>query len=148
MDDVSDGRGKPLRGAREELGAISLYPLPESVPRVRRWFKKLVEPYNIACSLDDCLLMISELVTNAIIYGRSEEEWRVRVEWFREGAGLRADVHNPGFPANVRMRQATANEAHGRGLCLVNALAHSWHAGPSRFGGTVVSFVVADAWPS
>ncbi|MET7443326.1 ATP-binding protein, partial [Streptomyces sp. NPDC005568] len=26
-------------------------------------------PYNPACSVDDCVLMISELVTNAIVYG-------------------------------------------------------------------------------
>jgi anti-sigma regulatory factor (Ser/Thr protein kinase) len=147
MDDVTDGHSTP-DGERGPLGAMTLYPLPESVPRARRWFRKFIAPYNVACSLDDCELMISELVTNAIIYGQAEDEWRVRVEWWREGTSLHVEVHNPGFPANVRMRQAAADEAHGRGLCLVNALADSWRAGPSRFGGTVVSFVVADAWPS
>lgn len=145
MDDLTDGHGERLGGKHGPLGAMTLYPLPESVPRARRWFRRFIAPYNLACSLDDCTLMISELVTNAILYGRSEDEWRVRVEWYREGTGLRVDVHNPGFPVNVRMRHPTANEAHGRGLCLVNALSHSWHAGPSPFGGTLVSFVVADA---
>jgi anti-sigma regulatory factor (Ser/Thr protein kinase) len=148
MDHITNGHGKSSGGKRDPLGAMTLYPLPESVPRARRWFQKFIAPYNVACSLDDCLLMISELVTNAILYGRSEEEWRVRVEWYREGTGLRIDVHNPGFLANVRMRKPSADEAHGRGLRLVNALAESWHAGPSRFGGTMVSFVVADAWPA
>ncbi|MFF9316094.1 ATP-binding protein, partial [Streptomyces sp. NPDC014748] len=95
-----------------------------------------------------CTLMISELVTNAICYGRSDEEWLVRVEWFREGTSLRVEVHNPGFPANVRLRRPDADDAHGRGLLLVDSIAESWHSGPSRFGGTVVSFVMADAWPS
>lgn len=31
--------------------------------------------------MDDGLLMISELVTNAIRYGEAEGEWRVRVDW-------------------------------------------------------------------
>ncbi|MDX3228412.1 hypothetical protein [Streptomyces sp. ME19-01-6] len=62
--------------------------------------------------------------------------------------GIEAEADQRGGGANVRMRQATASEAHGRGLCPVNALAHSWRAGPSRFGGTVVSFVLADAWSS
>jgi anti-sigma regulatory factor (Ser/Thr protein kinase) len=130
------------------LGAMTLHPVAESVPRARRWFRKFIAPYNPACSIDDCALMISELVTNAILYGRADETWAVRVEWYREETSLRIEVHNPGFPANVRMRQPGANDAHGRGLLLVDSIADSWHSGPSRFGGTVVSFVVADAWPA
>ena len=130
------------------LGAMTLHPVAESVPRARRWFRKFIAPYNPACSIDDCALMISELVTNAILYGRSDETWLVRVEWYREETSLRIEVHNPGFPANVRMRCPEANDAHGRGLLLVDTIAESWHSGPSRFGGTVVSFVVADAWPT
>ncbi|MCW7946300.1 hypothetical protein AAW14_31005 [Streptomyces hygroscopicus] len=129
------------------LGAMPLHPGPESVPRARRWFRRFIAPYNPACSVDDCTLMISELVTNAILYGRSDETWLVRVEWYREGTSLRVEVHNPGFPANVRMRHPEANDAHGRGLLLVDSIADSWHSGPSRFGGTMVAFMVADAWP-
>jgi anti-sigma regulatory factor (Ser/Thr protein kinase) len=130
------------------LGAMTLHPEPESVPRARRWFRRFITPHRPACSIDDCALMISELVTNAIHYGRSDEPWLVRVEWYRQGASLLIEVDNPGFPANVRLRHPEANDAHGRGLLLVDSIADSWHSGPSRFGGTVVSFVVADAWPS
>ncbi|GGQ56366.1 ATP-binding protein [Streptomyces asoensis] len=130
------------------LGAMTLYPVAESVHLARRWFRKFIAPYNPACSVDDCVLMISELVTNAIVYGRSDEVWRVRVEWFRDGASLKVEVHNAGFPARARLRQPDAVDAHGRGLLLVDSIAESWHSGPSRFGGTVVSFVMADAWPT
>ncbi|WP_432138359.1 MULTISPECIES: ATP-binding protein [unclassified Streptomyces] len=130
------------------LGAMTLHPVAESIPRARRWFRKFIAPYDPVCSVDDCVLMISELVTNAIVFGRSEDPWLVRVEWFREGDSLRVEVHNPGFPANVRLRRPDANDAHGRGLLLVDSIADSWHSGPSRFGGTVVSFMVDDAWPS
>ncbi|MEH0545680.1 ATP-binding protein [Streptomyces sp. B21-105] len=130
------------------LGAMTLYPVAESAALSRRWFRKFIAPYNPACSVDDCVLMISELVTNAILYGESDEVWRVRVEWFREGASLKVEVHNAGFPARVRLRRPDAADAHGRGLLLVDSIADSWRCGPSRFGGTVVSFVMADAWPS
>lgn len=130
------------------LGAMTVHPTPESVPRARHWFQKLIAPYNPACSVGDCALLISELVTNAIVYGRSDDPWVVRVEWFREDTSLRVEVHNPGFPANVRVRHPDANDAHGRGLLLVDSIADSWYSGPSRFGGTVVSFVMADAWRS
>ncbi|MBQ0868117.1 MULTISPECIES: ATP-binding protein [Streptomyces] len=126
----------------EPLGSMTLYPVPESVSRARRWFRKFMARHDLACSMDDCVLMISELVTNAILYGESEEPWRVRVEWWREGEALRVDVHNPGFPLAVRLRHPVADEAHGRGLGLVDALSDSWTVIPSRFGGTAVSFRV------
>ncbi|MEU4486042.1 ATP-binding protein [Streptomyces purpurascens] len=129
------------------LGAMTLHPVAESVPRARYWFRKFLAPYNPACSIDDCVLMISELVTNAVLYGRADETWMVRVEWYRVETSLRIEVHNPGFPANVRMRRPEANDAHGRGLLLVDSIAESWHSGPSRFGGTMVSCDVGDAWP-
>nr|WP_203587897.1 ATP-binding protein [Actinospica acidiphila] len=126
-----------------------LEPTPESVPRARHWFRKLIGPYRPACSLDDCVLLISELVTNAVLYGRSDEdEWVVRVEWFRAGSSLRVEVHSPGFPESVQLRTPDADDAHGRGLLLVDAVAASWHSGPSRYGGTVLSFELTDAWPS
>ncbi|MFB0617324.1 ATP-binding protein [Streptomyces sp. AGS-58] len=130
------------------LGLMILAPVPESVARARRWFRRFITPYHPLCSVDDCTLMISELVTNAILYGRSDDEWLVRVEWFRDGASLRVEVHSPGSPAGVRLRRPEVDDAHGRGLLLVDSLAASWNCGPSRFGGTVVSFVMAEAWPA
>lgn len=96
--------------------------------------------------MDDCLLLISELVTNAIVYGEAEGLWRVRVEWYRVGVSLRVEVHNPGFPAKVRLRRPSAGEAHGRGLLIVDQLADEWWCGPSAYGGTVVAFVMHKAF--
>ncbi|MFD3340203.1 ATP-binding protein [Streptomyces anthocyanicus] len=129
------------------LGAMSLHPVADSVPRARRWFRKVVNPYQLSCSVDDCVLLLSELVTNAVVHGTSDTPWLVRVEWFRVEASLRAEVHNPGLPESVRLRCPEADDAHGRGLLLVDSVADSWHAGPSRFGGTVVAFEMSGAWP-
>jgi anti-sigma regulatory factor (Ser/Thr protein kinase) len=147
MNDVTaDPRGPEAR--REPEGAMALYPVPESVARARRWFRNFLEPHKPACSIDDCVLMISELVTNAVLYGEAEDAWRVRVEWCREGPGLHVEVHNPGSPFKVRMLESPEDSEHGRGLCLVDALADSWDIKPSKYGGTVVSFVMTDAWPA
>lgn len=128
--------------AREPLGRLVLCPVHESVPRARRWFRTFTAQHELARSIDDCLLLMSELVTNAIVYGESDGLWRVRVEWYRAGAALRVEVHNPGFPARVRLRRPTAGEAHGRGLLMVNELADEWWSGPSPYGGTVVAFLM------
>ncbi len=68
---MSDIIGDPEGSGVEPvyMGAMSLYPVPESVARARRWFRKFTDPHELACSVDDCLLMISELVTNAVLYG-------------------------------------------------------------------------------
>ncbi|MFD8899113.1 ATP-binding protein [Streptomyces sp. WAC8370] len=129
------------------LGAMTLHPVAESVPRARRWFRKFLTPYQPTCSVDDCVLLLSELVTNAVVHGTSDAPWLVRVEWFRAGTSLRVEVHNPGLPESVRLRCPDANDAHGRGLLLVDSVADSWHAGPSRFGGTAVTFEMTNAWP-
>lgn len=63
------------------LGAMTLHPVAESVPRARRWFRKFITPYEPAGSVDDRVLLISELVTNAVVHGRSDEPRVVRVEW-------------------------------------------------------------------
>lgn len=145
MNEVVDGpEGSDKESAL--VGSMTLYPVPESVARARRWFRKFISPYAPACSIDDCVLMISELVTNAVLYGEAEDSWRVRVEWWRVGESLLVDVHNPGFPAQVRIRRPAASDAHGRELLLVDALSDSWSAGPSRFGGTRVSFRIDGAW--
>jgi anti-sigma regulatory factor (Ser/Thr protein kinase) len=147
MFELSTGAGGGEPG--EPNGAMVLYPVAESVARARRWFRNLIEPHKPeASSVDDCVLVISELVTNAVLYGEAEEEWRVRVEWWRDGASLHVAVHNPGAPARVQRRSPGEDSEHGRGLWLVDALTDSWQVGPSDFGGAVVSFVMADAWPT
>lgn len=85
MNEVVDG---PEESGKELalVGSMTLYPVPESVARARRWFRKFISPYTPACSIDDCVLMISELVTNAVLYGEAEDSWRVRVECWRVGS--------------------------------------------------------------
>ncbi|MFE0173805.1 ATP-binding protein [Streptomyces sp. NPDC059002] len=148
MTRTDDNPGDPGRdhASLEPLGGMLLYPVPESVARARRWFRKFTEPHQLACSIDDCVLMVSELVTNAILCGKADEPWRIRIRWYRVGDALRVDVHNPGCPANVRMRSPEATEAQGRGLLLVNVLADEWWSGPSGPGGTVVVFVMHRAF--
>nr|BFD84089.1 ATP-binding protein [Streptomyces sp. Xyl84] len=115
------------------LGMMLLRPTPESAPRARRWFRRFIAPYRPLCSIDDCVLMVSELVTDAVLHGRSDAAWLVRVEWFRAGPSLRVVVHNPGLPASVRLRRPDTDDPHGRGLLLVDALAASWRSAPSPF---------------
>ncbi|MBB5933525.1 ATP-binding protein [Streptomyces zagrosensis] len=95
------------------VGAIVLRPEPESVARARRWFRKIVAYEHLVCAVDDCELMLSELVTNAIRCGDAEGVWRVRVDWYRVGTTLRVKVRNPGRVATLRPRRAKPDEIGG-----------------------------------
>ena len=70
---------------------------------------------------DDALLLASELVTNAVLHGRSE----VCVEVEERGAVLRVSVldENSRHPAPVA---EDPDALDGRGLALVEALSQRW----------------------
>jgi hypothetical protein len=67
---MSDASGGPHVASVEPvpIGCMTLYPVPESVARARRWFRKFITPHELTCSVDDCVLMFSELVANAISF--------------------------------------------------------------------------------
>lgn len=132
--------------AQEQLGSMPLRPAPESVAKARRWFVNLTASKGLSCSVDDCVLMISELVTNAVMHSTNTAGRLLHVESWRVGKALRVDVHSPGAPNQVRIRQPAPEDETGRGLQLVNRLADSWQVGTSHYGGTVVSFRLDHAW--
>jgi hypothetical protein len=57
MQDSEDEQGN-VKAPREHLGGLTLHPVPESVPRARRWFRTLIAQHEPACSIDDCLLSV------------------------------------------------------------------------------------------
>lgn len=81
---------------------------------------------------DDAALVVTELVTNALLHGTAPVVLRVE----RMDGGVRFAVHdtNPRLP--VRPRPST-DGLTGRGLALVAALATGWGIEPDESGKTV-----------
>lgn len=84
--------------------------------------------------LQDLLLCVSEVVTNAVLHARSPGELRVR----REGDRLVVEVTD-GDPRLPARRQHDLQAPTGRGLHLLDALTRSWGTSPLE-GGKVVWF--------
>jgi anti-sigma regulatory factor (Ser/Thr protein kinase) len=81
-------------------------------------------------TLDDAVLMVSELVTNAVLHGRPEVTLHASLsaDCLSVAVGDRGnDPITPQLP--------TAEDEHGRGLSMVNALAAHWGV-TQRDGGT------------
>jgi DNA-binding NarL/FixJ family response regulator len=82
-------------------------------------------------------LLLSELVTNAIVHARSEPTVAIQLLADRVHIEIVDDT-----TADVRPRTARADEESGRGLGIVETLAQAWGTTPLP-GGKVVWFDVA-----
>jgi anti-sigma regulatory factor (Ser/Thr protein kinase) len=81
---------------------------------------------------DDVVLLVSELVTNAVLHGRPPIELRLR----GNGQQLFLEVRDHATYLPRRLRP-TPEDEHGRGLQLVAVLADRWGTRPIPHGKSV-----------
>ncbi|WP_051710352.1 ATP-binding protein [Streptomyces sp. NRRL S-350] len=106
-----------------------------AVPAARRSLKELVKDHELPADerLDDALLCLSELLTNARRHAGTV--LRVRVTWTREGH-LRVDVQDNSLRL-PQQRKHNKGSQGGRGLHLVSELADAWGWYPAGAGKVV-----------
>lgn len=101
-------------------GTLHLGAEPEAVPHARRWVAESLEGTPYAELVPDAELVVSELVTNALLHGTAPVTVRVDVDEV-----VRIEVADGSRVAPVR-GFARADAMTGRGLSLVAALARDW----------------------
>jgi DNA-binding NarL/FixJ family response regulator len=84
---------------------------------------------------DTVTLLVSELVTNAVVHAGSDVEVAVRLT----STAARIEVTDASAEA-ISPRDATSEEDSGRGLALVETLAPRWGVRPAPGGGKTVWF--------
>jgi len=105
---------------------------PEQVAEARR----LVAGYLREQGDDDgevAVLLTSELVTNAILYGRAPLELRAQAD----GSALRVEVYDQATSPPMLQRDVDLTEIGGRGLQLVDTLADRWGWAKHDYGKVV-----------
>ncbi len=116
----------PLQEARVRRYGFVLPACPESVARARHLTADRLTGWGLGEDVGFAAsLVVSELVTNAVIHTGSE---RVRCELVDAGGRLRIAVCDEGVgPLGPRLRR-TAQDAgeHGRGLVLVDGMCDAW----------------------
>jgi anti-sigma regulatory factor (Ser/Thr protein kinase) len=104
-----------------------------SVRDARRFVDRHCAAYGVGDDLrETAVLLTSEIVTNAVLHGRSGAQLLVSIEH----DVLRVEVTDD----NTRLPQRVSPDAHaldGRGLVIVETLATAWGAAPSGQGKRV-----------
>ena len=91
-------------------------------------------------ALERFQLLVSELVSNAVLHGDGTIQMAV-TECEPEAAMVRVEVRNQGA-GEPRMRNAAQDDLSGRGLRLIDELSERWGT-DARAGTTVVWFEAA-----
>ncbi|WP_405088988.1 ATP-binding protein [Microbispora sp. NBC_01389] len=111
-----------------------------SVSEAREWARGLLAERVAAPVLDDVVLLLSEVVTNAVTHSASgcAQDGRVRVRMTRDTGGVRVEVRDGGSATGAPVVRAPDIEAvGGRGLRLVDGLATAWGAWRDDTGTSV-----------
>lgn len=114
--------------------AVRVFPaLLDSAHRAREFVEDRCRQWAIQDVVDDVLLVVSELVTNAITHARSACELRLVLTT----SALRVEVGDGGDGSPDPLL-AHDDDEHGRGLYLVAALSQAWGVDSDASGGKVV----------
>ncbi|MET8563474.1 ATP-binding protein [Streptomyces flaveolus] len=120
-------------------------PVPGAVSAIRRCAAAALADWRVSPEIvEDGLLVVSELATNAIIHARPPAELRLSWEASDGGGTLRVEVTDagPARPAGQPLGGIDPDE-HGRGEAIVHALATRHGIGVRRGGVTRWAELVA-----
>ncbi|MFD0318502.1 ATP-binding SpoIIE family protein phosphatase [Streptomyces flavalbus] len=116
----------PVDSAVTDLPAV-----PSSVPEGRAFLHKTLSAWDCTAKADDALLLLSEILTNAVQHAEGPiglRACRSLTELTVEVADLSSHLPQP--------RLAEKDAESGRGLLLVRSLADSWGVRPTDEGKT------------
>ncbi|MFN8077792.1 MAG: SpoIIE family protein phosphatase [Kineosporiaceae bacterium] len=110
----------------------TLHPRPQAAGEARRLVRGWLAEWGTTDVEDAALLVISEMVTNAVTHA----EGLVTVEASVDGEVLRLAVTDASH-AMPRLERAGPGEEHGRGVDLVDMLSRAWGTDPLAVGKRV-----------
>lgn len=93
--------------------------------------------WGLESELDNVLLVVSELVTNAVLHARCGPGRQVALTLIREPGRIRVEVRDAGDGEPRPRKGIPFTEEHGRGLAVVEELAADWGVTREVVGKTV-----------
>lgn len=107
----------------------------QGVAHVRQFLRDQLHQWNLDTVLDEMEVLVSEVVTNALIHAHSEVDLRLRALPDRIRVEVRDSDPHPPIPTPIISTSDANQEAEsGRGLLIVDALAAAWGSSPAGRG--------------
>ncbi|MFE3632274.1 ATP-binding protein [Streptomyces goshikiensis] len=101
---------------------------PRAVPLARAELREVLAGWGLGGLEGDALLVVSELVTNAVRHAGGPRDREIETRYVRVSGGLRIEVHDVG-DGRPEVGAAEPEGDGGRGLFLVAAVADRWAVG-------------------
>lgn len=118
---------------RPTRAAWSVWRLPDAVMHARRFADRTLRSWKVSEEADAVLLVVSELVTNALVHTAGE----VRLDLTLTGQHLRVAVSDASPRTPVKPATMDWMATGGRGLILVEAMSDAWGSVPLSGGKQV-----------
>ncbi|CAL9628404.1 SpoIIE family protein phosphatase [Streptomyces sp. enrichment culture] len=132
--------GMAVRPRRESW---TVWRVPEAVRHARRFTRRTLRAWGVAEEADAVLLIVSELVTNALVH----TEGPVRLDLTLVNSRLRVAVADSSPRTPVKPTSIGWEATGGRGLLLVEAMSATWGTLPVSGGKQVWCEVALDRAP-
>jgi anti-sigma regulatory factor (Ser/Thr protein kinase) len=134
FDVIDDVASSPPKSA-----SLALDPRRDAIARARTFAADHCRAWNCVEQLDDVVLIVSELATNAVVHARSGHVITMR----RRSGAIRIEVRDASARA-PDLRELSVTEESGRGMLLVSALAVAWGVEPNDDGKLVWADVLCE----
>jgi anti-sigma regulatory factor (Ser/Thr protein kinase) len=86
---------------------------------------------------DDVALLVTELVTNAVLHGGARTDRPIKLEFRRESGQIRVEVIDPGAEFQSPSSPPNGDSSGGWGLFFVDKIAQRWGIRPAPSGTCV-----------
>ncbi|MFC6080488.1 ATP-binding protein [Sphaerisporangium aureirubrum] len=118
---------------------------PEAVAETRALVRAALTEWGVPALISDAELLVSELVTNALVHGAAPIVLALNVI----GPAMLAGTVHDGGGDPLCLRASSPDDTGGRGLAIIRALATSWGVWPEPGGkpGKTVWFILTAPLP-
>ncbi|WP_354643962.1 SpoIIE family protein phosphatase [Kitasatospora camelliae] len=130
-DDIAMIMARVLPIPADRIATLHLAGEGPQPSRARRFTRETLEAWELTALVDYAELMVSELVTNALLHADAPRRLRL----FRDRV-LTLEVADAGSQS-PRLRSSAEEDEGGRGIHLVSELAHRWGTRTTREGKVV-----------